>query len=107
MGTVYFADHPILQFARPYLKAADTLEGTDAAYTTQLTGRSNRHAHRPADLKHARLPAQGQDRMVKGHATIMTTTDSIEDFRLREYLGVIRADGKIDANAIAVKLAQA
>ena len=106
MGTAYFADHPILQFARPYLEAADTLEGADAAYTAQLTERSNRHAHRPADLKHARLPAQGQNRIVKGHATIMTTTDSIEDFRLCEYLSVISGDAKIDANAIAVKLAQ-
>ena len=107
MGTAYFTDHPILQFARPYLEAANTLEGTGAAYTAQLTERSNRHAHRPTDLKHARMQARGQDRIVKGHATIMTTADSIEGFRLCEYLGVTSGDAEINANAISVKLAQA
>ena len=119
VGTAYLSDHPILEVARPYLEAADTIKGSDSGYTVQLTERSGRQAvtlysrHKPGEEitkatygfhfpLHCGAKAQvllayaGEDFIeayLPGDLEALTAETITEPGALRAKLAKIRADG--------------
>ena len=114
VGTAYLSDHPILEVARPYLEAADTIKGSDTSHTVQLNERSGRQSmtlysqHKPGEEItkatygfHFPLHCGAKAQVLLAHAG----APFIEDY-LAGDLEVLTSETIIDPDALYKKLAQ-